>query len=295
MMDEEKEQETASAEAESKTNLSDPTQSLNLGDAEASGDAVAESKEVKAVAETKTNGGGVWEWIKSASNSQFVRRVVQTTKTGVDKMIVTLDPGMTPYLKEGGEIDITVTSDKEVKWGAIRDAFQTVFGAATVRGVPAQPNIAPQPVGYLAGLKGAQERIKKLRATDDTYASKVCVSVENFVHEQFPEQWFDIGCLLLDDPINKIEIKVFTVAVPVESDIIQDMHDSTPSNYDLKWSGLSVTVGEAIQKKISWINPSDWHRILAGTSRRDLINSAATTLAELYRRKLPTRVIGEDI
>lgn len=243
----------------------------------------------------RKSAGGVWEWIKYASNSQFVKRVVKTTKTGVDKVIVTLDPGMTPYMKEGGEIDVLVTSDKEVKWGAIRDAFQTVYGTATVKGVGVQPSIAPQPVGFLAGLKGAEDRIKKLRASDKAYEDKVCVSVENFINEQFPDQWFDIGCLLLDDPVNSIEIKVFTAAVPVESDIIQDMHDSTPENYDLSWSGLSLTVGEAIRKKISWINPSDWHKILAGTSRRELICSAATTLAELYRRKLPKRSLGEDI
>jgi len=35
----------------------------------------------------------------------------------------------------GGEIDIVVTSTKEVKVGAVRQAFQEVFGHATVRGV----------------------------------------------------------------------------------------------------------------------------------------------------------------
>ena len=33
----------------------------------------------------------------------------------------------------GGDIDVFVASDKEVKVGAIREAFQTVFGKATVR------------------------------------------------------------------------------------------------------------------------------------------------------------------
>jgi len=220
---------------------------------------------------------------------------VKTTKNSVDKMIVTLDPGMVAYMKEGGELDILVTSSKEVKLGAIRDAFQTVFGAATVKGVDAQPNIAPQPVGYLAGLKGAQERIKKLRSLDSSHEKMVCVSVENFINEQFPEQWFDIGCLVLDDPAHGIEIKVFTVAVPVESEIVQAMQDATTDTYDLRWSGLAMTVGEAIQNKISWIDPSDWHRIVVGTSRREMIYTAASTLAELYRRKLPKKGLGQDV
>jgi len=38
-------------------------------------------------------------------------------------------------LDSGGYINILVTSTKEVKVGAIREAFQTVFGRATVVGV----------------------------------------------------------------------------------------------------------------------------------------------------------------
>lgn len=50
-------------------------------------------------------------------------------------------------------MDIVVTSDKEVKVGAVRDAFQEVFGMAMVTGEAGQSNIAPQPVGYAAGVK----------------------------------------------------------------------------------------------------------------------------------------------
>ena len=32
----------------------------------------------------------------------------------------------------GGDLDIVVASDKEVKVSAVREAFQTVFGKATV-------------------------------------------------------------------------------------------------------------------------------------------------------------------
>ena len=45
-----------------------------------------------------------------------------------------------------------MTSNKEVKVAAVRDAFQEVFGLAVVIGEAGQSNIAPQPVGYAAGL-----------------------------------------------------------------------------------------------------------------------------------------------
>lgn len=57
------------------------------------------------------------------------------------------------FLESGGELDIVVTSNKEVKVAAVRDAFQEVFGLAMVVGEAGQSNIAPQPVGYAAGLK----------------------------------------------------------------------------------------------------------------------------------------------
>ena len=56
-------------------------------------------------------------------------------------------------IESGGELDIVVTSNKEVKVAAVRDAFQEVFGLAVVVGEAGQSNIAPQPVGYAAGLK----------------------------------------------------------------------------------------------------------------------------------------------
>lgn len=55
--------------------------------------------------------------------------------------------------ESGGDVDIVVTSDKEVKVAAVRDAFQEVFGLAMVTGEAGQSNIAPQPVGYAAGVK----------------------------------------------------------------------------------------------------------------------------------------------
>lgn len=53
-----------------------------------------------------------------------------------------------------------MTSNKEVKVAAVRDAFQEVFGMALVTGEDGQSNIAPQPVGYAAGLKVSARSIQ---------------------------------------------------------------------------------------------------------------------------------------
>ncbi|NWI30764.1 PRRC1 protein, partial [Sula dactylatra] len=121
--------------------------------------------------------GGLWGFIKGVAENPMVKSVLDKTKHSVETMITTLDPGMVPYIKTGGELDIVVTSNKEVKVAAIRDAFQEVFGMAVVTGEAAQSNIAPQPVGYAAGLKGAQERIDSLRRTGVIHEKQPAVSV----------------------------------------------------------------------------------------------------------------------
>lgn len=121
------------------------------------------------------------------------------------------------------------------------------------------------------------------------------MSVENFIAEQLPNKWYDMGCLILQDPLNDIELEVFTLAVPIPNEIIEKMKEATSPDYDLKWSGLSMTVGEAIQKEVPWVTPSDWHKALVGKSRRDIIFSASITLAELYKRRLPGKEMGQHI
>lgn len=123
---------------------------------------------------------------QGVAGNQMVKTVLDKTKHSVESMITTLDPGMAPYISKsdlpppphyiilkwnkllkhrqhlllccycpesGGDIDIVVTSDKELNVEAVRDAFQEVFGMAMVTGEAGQSNIAPQPVGYAAGLK----------------------------------------------------------------------------------------------------------------------------------------------
>lgn len=132
--------------------------------------------------------GGLWGFIKGVAGNPMVKSVLDKTKHSVESMITTLDPGMAPYIKSGGELDIVVTSNKEVKVAAVRDAFQEVFGLAVVVGEAGQSNIAPQPVGYAAGLKGAQERIDSLRRSGAIHEKQTAVSVENFIAELLPDK-----------------------------------------------------------------------------------------------------------
>ncbi|XP_070954600.1 protein PRRC1 isoform X2 [Macaca nemestrina] len=175
----------------------------------------------------EASAGGIWGFIKGVAGNPMVKSVLDKTKHSVESMITTLDPGMAPYIKSGGELDIVVTSNKEVKVAAVRDAFQEVFGLAVVVGEAGQSNIAPQPVGYAAGLKGAQERIDSLRRTGVIHEKQTAVSVENFIAELLPDKWFDIGCLVVEDPVHGIHLETFTQATPVPLEFVQQKFKKT--------------------------------------------------------------------
>ncbi|XP_060125409.1 protein PRRC1 isoform X2 [Zootoca vivipara] len=236
-------------------------------------------------------GGGLWGFIKGVAGNPVVKSVLDKTKHSMETMITTLDPGMAPYIKSGGELDIVVTSTKEVKVAAVREAFQEVFGMATVTGEAGQSNIAPQPVGYAAGLKGAQERIDSLRRTGVIHEKQPAVSVENFIAELLPDKWFDIGCLIVEDPIHGIHLETFTQATPVPLEYVQQAQSLTPQDYNLRWSGLLVTVGEVIEKQLLHVNRTDWHSAFTGMSRRQMIYSTAKAIAGMYKQRLPPRTI----
>ncbi|XP_070707209.1 protein PRRC1 [Pempheris klunzingeri] len=250
-----------------------------------------EEREDPRVSGDSSTGGGIWGFFKGVAGNPVVKTVLDKTKHSVESMITTLDPGMAPYIKSGGDIDIVVTSDKEMYVEAVREAFQEVFGMAMVTGEPGQSNIAPQPVGYAAGVKGAQERIDCLRRGGVIHEKQPVVSLENFIAELFPDKWFDIGCLILEDPGHSIHIKVFTQATPLALDHVQQAQSLTPPDYSLRWSGLIVTVGEVLERTVPNINRADWHQTMTGMTQRQMIQSAAKALAGIYKQQLPPRTV----
>ncbi|KAM3600107.1 uncharacterized protein V6R79_017750 [Siganus canaliculatus] len=250
-----------------------------------------EEQEDPRVTGDSNTAGGIWGFFKGVAGNHVVKTVLDKTKHSVESMITTLDPGMAPYIKSGGDIDIVMTSDKEVNVAAVRDAFQEIFGMAMVTGEPGQSNIAPQPVGYAAGIKGAQERIDSLRRVGAIHGNQPVVSLENFIAELLPDKWFDIGCLILEDPGHNIHIEVFTQATPLALDLVQQAQSLTPPDYSLRWSGLITTVGEVLERSQPNIDRTDWHQAATGMSQRQMIQSAAKALAGLYKQQLPPRTV----
>ncbi len=93
---------------------------------------------------------------------------------------------------------------------------------------------------------------------------------------------------MLKDPGNSIELQVFTQAVPVPTEDVLAAQDQTPSDYNLRWSGLAVTVGHVIHARLPHVSHADWQLELTGVSRKEMVYAAAKTLAFMYKQRLET-------
>ncbi|XP_069156141.1 protein PRRC1 isoform X1 [Procambarus clarkii] len=234
----------------------------------------------------KPEGKGWFGWIRGTVSS-VGHRVAEKAKTSMDTMITTLDPQMKEFIHSGGDMDIIVASDKEIKVGAVREAFQFMFGKATVSGMAAQAEgVAAQPVGFEAALQSAEKRINSLRSSGQVHPQQPIVSVENFIVEFTPDCWFDLGLLLLDDPGEDILLQTYTQVTPVPPDFVTQARDSTPRDYALKNSGFSTTIGQIASQNLQ-VHHTMWQETLTGVSRREMIVLAARSLAGLYKSRLP--------
>uniref|UniRef100_A0AAG5DBY0 Non-canonical purine NTP phosphatase/PRRC1 domain-containing protein n=1 Tax=Anopheles atroparvus TaxID=41427 RepID=A0AAG5DBY0_ANOAO len=231
-------------------------------------------------------GSALFGWMKGAvSGSGILQKVAEKAKNSVDTIVTTLDPQMKEYINSGGDTEVIVASDKDDKVRPIREAFQTVFGKATVIGLPAQAScIAAQPVGFTAGLKGAEHRINSIRAENPRVDDHLpVVAIENFVVELFPDQWFDAGVILLFDYAKNILLKTVTQMTPIPLPVITALQADTPADYLLKDTGFAVTVGSIMARNLNTPH-TEWHRAYTSVARSEMVLAAAKTIATLYKQ-----------
>ncbi|XP_043197865.1 protein PRRC1-like isoform X2 [Amphibalanus amphitrite] len=231
------------------------------------------------------HGEGWLGWIKdTVQKSEVLSKVAERARTSMDSMITTLDPQMRDIIYSGGDLDIVVASDKEVKVSAVREAFQLVFGKATVQGVPSPgPCLVPQPVGWQGARAAAEARVQSLRSSGLVPAQQAIVAAEGFIVQLQPERWFDMTLLLLDEPAGSA-LSVFTQPTEVPEAWVQRMEGSTPPDHPQRWAGLQLTVGQVASETLQ-VAPSAWHEVTCGLTRRELLLPAARSLAHQFRTR----------
>lgn len=150
---------------------------------------------------------------------------------------------------------------------------------------PEQSRTAAQPVGFQAALKAGQDRILQVRAGNGVGNKLPVIAVENFLVEIYPEHWFDVGLIILDEPEENIFLETFTQMTPIPSPVAIALAANTPRDYKFIDTGYSVTVGEVMGANLQ-VAHSEWHQLYTGTRRSEFIYLAAKTLATLYKSRL---------
>ncbi|XP_048510048.1 protein PRRC1-like isoform X2 [Athalia rosae] len=230
----------------------------------------------------------LFSWVKeNVTSSKVVKKVAETAKNSVNYMLTTLDPQMEQFMYPYEDVEVIVASNKDVKISPIRNAFEGIFGQAKVSGIEVKTStVAVQPVGFAAGIQGAEERISLARSNSSVGKDVPIVAVENFLLEVSEGQWYDVGVILLSDPKNNINLKTFTQMTPVPSHIVELAQQATSKDYDLRSTGLAVTVGSLIASELQ-VSHDEWHHSLTGVSRRHIIRLAAQSLVGIYIKAVP--------
>lgn len=81
-----------------------------------------------------TTSTSLFGWVKGAADVSggLLQKIGEKAMSSMDTLVTTLDPQMKEYIRSGGDVEILVASDKDDKVRPIREAFQLVFGRATL-------------------------------------------------------------------------------------------------------------------------------------------------------------------
>lgn len=73
-------------------------------------------------------------WMKGAADVSggLLQKIGEKAMNSMDTLVTTLDPQMKEFIRSGGDVEILIASSKEDKVQPIREAFQLVFGRATL-------------------------------------------------------------------------------------------------------------------------------------------------------------------
>ncbi|XP_023328121.1 protein PRRC1 isoform X1 [Eurytemora carolleeae] len=161
------------------------------------------------------------------------------------------------------------------------------------------------PVAYIFNINRLLLRYY-FRKCGSVQKDTVVVSVENFLYEASENLWLDFSCLVLSDPLRKIQLQSYSQPTNVTPEQIQILKDSTPSDYPKQWSGFAVPIdvvcterlrkhkfdqlqGGVMAKELQ-VSPELWQEAVSGISRRRLLTLAGEGLAGMYKREIKLKV-----
>lgn len=251
----------------------------------------------------------IFDWFKP---SDIINQIAEKAKSSVDSVITTLDPGMKEYLFSGGDINIIVLSYSTTHLGPIRDAFQFVFGRATVSQTQISCNYPIKLArGTSAALQVAANRIRDLRLdTSNIPQNQVVIALQptiipiaagsadsrldnmsNTEHNHESVQWFFSYAMIIEDPVQNLSLNCFSQFIPIDQETISILDDTElPAEFSDKNLGFAQSIDELMKNELKLSvqeqdEPSVWMKIWAGVDELKLVHDLGLTLANAYKRK----------
>ena len=97
-------------------------------------------------------------------------------------------------------------------------------------------------------------------------------------------RWFDSDYILLDDPLNGVQLSVHTQGTPIDEKYIEQLRLKAGNN-KYREDGFSMRIDSLIASDLQ-CNIGDWHREYVGFDKCKLHYQAALLLSYLYKNKL---------
>lgn len=169
-------------------------------------------------------------------------------------------------------ISVDVASTSVFKINAVIKAFQKSFATNSIKvnkyKVPS--HVPEQPVGELAGIEGALNRINELPLKSH---AEWALSIESYI-QYVPKSdcWYDIGCIVLLNRLKSNKIIFFTKPTLIPTKYVEMAKKIS----EVTSKGYSVTAGELINKEFPNILKDNWHAdaMFGGISRDILLEQA---------------------
>jgi len=71
---------------------------------------------------------------------------------------------------------------------------------------------------------------------------------------------------------------------------VDALKEATPESYPKRWSGFAKTIGQAVEEYAGDVSRKDWHQVVGGIARSEVIGMACVSLAYQYQRELANRL-----
>jgi len=107
--------------------------------------------------------------------------------------------------------------------------------------------------------------------------------VEGCIVQLQPDRWYDMSLLLLDEP-GSAPLSALTQPTELPAGWLERMEAATPADHPQRWAGLQLTTGQVAAETLQ-VPASAWHEAVAGVTRRELLLSAARSLAHRHRAR----------